>query len=354
MMLREARARSDLWIDVVDISPRWRAFYDMTVWKRVLGGGVQLCRDVARFVAILMTHRPDVVHIITPGRLAPLRDVVMIALAKALRSRVVYHIRFGRVPAIAEAGTGEWRVMRAAIAMADVVVAIDSATERALRAHAPAAQVARVPNCLDFAALPAPSAVDGDDRVLMFLGWLVPTKGVAELLEAWNRLKPSGWRLVVVGPGPEEYRRELLDKYRPVGVDFVGELEHEEAMRTLAGAAAFVLPSHTEGFPNVVLEAMALGKPIVATAVGAIPEMLADGCGIVVPPRDVDRLTAALGSVLGDAQSRREMGKRARSRAATEYAIGSVFERYLTIWRGRTSPAEASSGEVIRRSAGVE
>jgi glycosyltransferase involved in cell wall biosynthesis len=353
MILRHARSRPDVSLDVVDISPRWRAFHEMTVWKRVLGGGVQLCRDLARLAAILVTRRPHVVHVTTPGRLAPIRDVVMIAVAKALRARVVYHVRFGRVPAIAEAGTREWRLMRAAIAMADVVMAIDCATERALRAHAPAAQVARVPNCMDFGGLPASSVPDGGDRVLMFLGWLTPAKGVAELLEAWNRARPSGWRLVVAGPGPDAYRRELLERYRPEAVELVGELTHEQAMRALAASSAFVLPSHTEGFPNVVLEAMALGKPIVATEVGAIPEMLADGCGVVVRPRDVDQLVVALRRVLGDAALRSDMGERARRRALTEYAIGPVFEQYLTIWQGGQRPHQAPSREAVRGTAGV-
>jgi glycosyltransferase involved in cell wall biosynthesis len=352
MMLRHARARSDVSLDVVDISPRWRARHDMTVWKRVIGGGVQLCRDLARFGGILVRRHPRVVHVTTPGRLAPIRDVVMIALAKAFRARAIYHIRFGRVPEIAEAGTREWRVMRAAIALADVVIPIDSGTERALREHVPAARVARVPNCMDFSALP-PSVSGEGSRVVMFLGWLTPAKGLSELLEAWSRLKPPGWRLVVAGPGPEEYRRELLERYGHPAVEVVGELDHEHAMRALAAASVFVLPSHTEGFPNAVLEAMALGKAIVASEVGAIPEMLADRCGVLVPPRDVDQLAAALDRVIRDAELRSEMGQRARYRARAEYAIGPVFDRYLAIWRGRQRPPEASPTEVLGSSAGV-
>jgi glycosyltransferase involved in cell wall biosynthesis len=351
MMLRHARARSDVSIDVLDISPRWRAFYEMGVRKRVLGGGLQLGRDLAKLTALLAARRPDVVHVTTPGRLAPIRDVVMIALAKAFRSRVVYHIRFGRVPEIADRGTREWQLIRAAIAMADVVVPIDAATERALRTHVPAAQVVRVPNFLDPAEMPPSATPAREERFVMFLGWLQPSKGLDELLEAWGRARVAGWRLVVAGPGQESYRRELLERHRPVNVEFAGELSHEEAMRTLAAASALVFPSHTEGFPNVVLEAMVLGKPIVASDVGAIPEMLADGCGIVVPARDVDQLTCALRRVLDDEQLRAEMGARARRRAITEYSIGAVFEQYLSIWRGGLHVTPP--GEVPRRSAGV-
>jgi glycosyltransferase involved in cell wall biosynthesis len=354
MMLRHARARSDVSIDVIDISPRWRDFHDLGTWKRVLGGGVQLCRDLARLTATLVTRRPDVAHITTPGRLAPVRDVAMIALAKAFRSRAVYHLRFGRVPEIADRGTREWQLIRTAIAMADVVVPIDVATERALRAHVPSAQVVRVPNFLDPAEMPASGPVPAaEDRFVMFLGWLQPSKGLDELLAAWNLVNPTGWRLVVAGPGQESYRRELLERHRPANVEFVGELSHEEAMRTLAAASAFIFPSRTEGFPNVVLEAMVLGKPIVASDVGAIPEMLADGCGLVVPARDVDQLAGALRRVLDDEHLRTEMGIRARRRALTEYSIAAVFEQYLTIWRGRPDGPRAQPDDGLRRSAGA-
>ena len=65
----------------------------------------------------------------------------------------------------------------------------------------------------------------------------------------------------------------------------------------LSASDVFVLPSYTEGFPNVIIEAMAMGKPIIATSVGAIPEMLDEGCGVVVPPKDADSLQKALQKV---------------------------------------------------------
>jgi glycosyltransferase involved in cell wall biosynthesis len=353
MMLRHVRARSDVTLDVVDISPRWRALHEMSVWKRVVGGGVQLGRDVARLGAILLKRRPHAVHVTTPGRLAPVRDVVMMALAKAFRARAVYHIRFGRVPEIAEAGTREWRLMRTAISVADVVVPIDRATERALRAHAPGARIVRIPNCIDPADLPAAPPAGEKERLVMFLGWLAPAKGLDELLDAWSRLSPTGWRLVVAGPGPDSYRRALLERYRPRGVEFVGELSHDEAMRTLASASVLVLPSHTEGFPNVVLEAMALGTAIVASDVGAIPEMLGDRSGIVVPARDVDRLTRALRLVLEDAGLRAELGSRARRRALAEYGLDVVFAQYVATWAGRHASAAAEPAAGNRSGASV-
>ena len=108
-------------------------------------------------------------------------------------------------------------------------------------------------------------------------------------------------------------------------------------MERMAACDLLVLPSYTEGFPNVVLEAMALGKAIVATDVGAIPEMLEAKCGLLVKPKDVQGLTTVLRSLLNDGNLRTELGNRARERALANYSIDVVFPRYMSLWR---QPAE--------------
>lgn len=334
MLLRYAESRPDVRFHVVDIAPRWRTIHDLAVWKRVVGGGVQLLRDVTRFTWTLVRRRPHVVHLTTSGQLALVRDIVFGAIARLFRVPVTYHLRFGRVPEIAAAGTREWRLLRRAMAEATWVIPIDSATEAAIRAHAPDVPVERIPNCIDPSELPPPPPARPSPRTAMYLGWVVPTKGISELADAWARLAPAGWRLVAAGPCEPGYREELTQRGVP-GLELPGELLHDEAMRQLAAADVFVLPSYTEGFPNVVLEAMALGKAIVATSVGAIPEMLAGGAGITVEPRDVEALTTALGQVIDDDKLREELGGRARERVLSEYSIRAVFARYSGIWSGR-------------------
>jgi len=77
---------------------------------------------------------------------------------------------------------------------------------------------------------------------------------------------------------------------------------------------------------------MSLGKPIVATNVGSIPEMLVGECGIVVKPKDVHELAVALSKVLEDEKFRVDMGKRAQMRAISEYSIDEVFSNYMKTW----------------------
>lgn len=335
MLLRYASQRNDVRLDVVNTAPRWREIHDLAVWKRVIGGGLQLVRDVARFAWTLLRRRPHAVHLTTSGQLAILRDLAIGLIASAFRIPLVYHIRFGRVPEIAVARTREWRLLRRAMGYAARVIPIDAATEQAIRRHAPEVVVERIPNCIDPTGLPVPSAGCGAVRTVMYLGWMIPTKGLAELVEAWSRVASLGWRLLAAGPGDAGYRTALVARYGATRIEFPGELDHDAAMREMAAADVFVLPSYTEGFPNVVLEAMTLGKAVVATDVGAIPEMLSDGAGITVPARSVDALAAALGKVIGDGPLRDALGRRARERALSEYSIDVVFERYKRIWNGQ-------------------
>jgi glycosyltransferase involved in cell wall biosynthesis len=332
MVRQYASHRADVVLSIVDTAPRWRAVDDLRVWKRALGGGTQLVRDLARAFGRLRT-RPHALHLTTSGQLAVARDLAVMRIARGLGVPVVYHIRFGRIPELARSRSREWRMLTRAMQRAHTVVAIDASTEQAIREHLPAVNVVRIPNCVDVAPLPHQPAPEGAARTVMFLGWVIPTKGVGELVQAWAHLHPAGWRLRVVGPVSDRYRDELLAMHRPPATEFMGEKPHAEAMQLLAAADIFVLPSYTEGFPNAVLEGMALGKPIAATRVGAIPEMLADGCGVLVEPRDSEGVRRALSDLIADGDLRRALGSRAKERVVRCYSIESVFAQYMSIWR---------------------
>jgi glycosyltransferase involved in cell wall biosynthesis len=342
MVLRYAARRPDVRLRLIDTAPRWRSIHDTATWKRAFGGSLQLARDMCRLLWVLVAWRPAAIHLTTSGQLSVVRDVLTAALSRACGVRVLYHVRFGRIPQIAAGGTREWRLMRVAMRLASVVVVLDRRSEEAIRHHAREVNVTIIPNFAHPEELAAAtSAACAESRTVTYLGWVIPTKGIGELIEAWERVRAPGWRLRIVGPAEPEYARALARSSAAGSIDFSGELSHDEAMAAVAAAGVFVLPSHTEGFPNVVVEAMMLGRPIVATAVGAVPEMLDADAGIVVPPRDVGALAAAIERVTGDEVLRARLGLAARRRAFERYSIGAVFERYMHEWRGR--PLETSA-----------
>lgn len=102
----------------------------------------------------------------------------------------------------------------------------------------------------------------------------------------------------------------------------------------LARAAIFCLPSHAEGLPMALLEAMAAGKAVVSTGVGGIPDALRDGDnGLMVEPGKVDALAAALGKLLGDDGERRRLGARARATIEQEFESGVVIGQISAVYQ---------------------
>jgi len=161
----------------------------------------------------------------------------------------------------------------------------------------------------------------GDARVVMFLGTPRAHKGIDDLVEATAGL--DGARLVVVGA-----RADSASARRWAGrehVRAVGEIPFDDVPRYLVAADVVAVPqratSDTIGqVPAKLFDAMALGRPIVSTAVSMIPEIL-EGCGVLVPPDNPTALRAALGRLLDDPAGAAELGRRARRRCAERYSF---------------------------------
>jgi glycosyltransferase involved in cell wall biosynthesis len=180
------------------------------------------------------------------------------------------------------------------------------------------------------------------DRVVLSVGRLSREKGQEHLVRA-----AVGWpgrpRLVIVGDGPDRPRLERLT--RELGcadtVVFAGLTPNVAPFYQLADV--FVLPSLSEGSPNVLLEAMAAGLPIVATDVGGIPEIVADGVNaLLVPPRDVEALACAVKMLLSDLARCERLGSVARFTVSQRYtpekraaALAGVYARLAGPLRSR-------------------
>jgi glycosyltransferase involved in cell wall biosynthesis len=111
-----------------------------------------------------------------------------------------------------------------------------------------------------------------------------------------------------------------------------GRVSPEQATRSYREADVFALPTHREGFPNTLLEAMAAGLPCVATPVGAIPEMLEGEHGLLVPVGDVRALREALGRLVRDPGLRARLGQAVRERVGERYSLDAVMRRYRALY----------------------
>ncbi len=187
-----------------------------------------------------------------------------------------------------------------------------------------------------------------DDFLIFSLGLLIEKKGFAWLIDAYRilKLRHAGMRLVIGGDGPLE--PELRARAHGLDVVFTGELDTDETPRYFAASDVFALASvvdsrgETETLGNVLLEAMASGRPIVATAVGGVSDAVTESEGIMVPQRDPEALAAAIERLYRDPVLRERMGRSARRRAETVFASDDatieVYER-LVAAHEREDPA---------------
>ena len=314
---------------VINTAPKRRVTEGRSIWNRVVSGGADMLRQRRKLRIVLRTNQIDVIHMTTSGSLSLIRDWMLSKLAKKYNVPIVYHIHFGRIPEIKQNNTFEWKVVQNVIALAKNVIAIDKNTYNTLRENY-SRKIWYIPNPIDLSDMP--TRVNNPKKIVMYLGWVIREKGIEELLQSWGNIYPcySEWTLRIVGPYKEAYLDYLHEHYAMDGVEFLGEQTHRKAMDLLNESSIFVLPSYTEGCPYVILEAMALGKIVIGTNVGNIPEMLEGGCGCVVQKQDVDMLAQALKKAADDETC--VFGCNAREKVCREYEIETIVQKYMQLW----------------------
>lgn len=250
----------------------------------------------------------------------------------------------------------------------DRVIAVSENVRRSLlNAGVPAAHVELVPPALTYRELPPPDEVQAlreslglrpDERVLLFVGNYSRTKGVDLLLEALPRLKKKAPDLRLVcamerppsTAGQEAIRRALEEAAARGDVLHLGIVRDIRLL--MAAVDAFVLPARNTRVvmdpPMAILEAMAMGTPVVSTTVGAIPEFVLDGeTGFLVPPDDGDRLVAALQWALEDRERLHELGQTARQevykRCHSQVVMRQVIDIYEDVLARRSKGAHRTS-----------
>lgn len=234
-------AIDDVEIFQLDTSPRWREIYDLSIPKIIIGGGFQLIRDLIRLITILIKNDTDIIHLTTSGSLQLVQNWVFCYVANIFKIPVVYHIRFGRIPEMAKHNTLEWRVFVKVIRLTSMVISITSDTCNTIKHCIPGIKTLYIPNPIDLDELPKPRNNDFDEKMVLFLGHVIPTKGIRELVQAWAEISPQDWKLIIAGPGKQEYKQRLLDEYKLSNLSFIGELNHDDALQLMSKCSLVIL-----------------------------------------------------------------------------------------------------------------
>lgn len=290
--------------------------------------------DAAKLAAIIARERPDLVHAVM---------YQAIQLCRLAKPKVPFAFKLVCSPRVHYRTRPAWSLLvdRALKGRDDLLIAECEASRRFLigRLGYAAAKVKTILNGVDLAGW-TPSKVErqkrrlelrlgADDLLVGAVGRLDEQKGFSTLIGAMARLKGSNLRCAVIGEGPDRRRLEAMIRRHELekSVWLLGE--RGEISSWLSAFDLYCQPSRWEGLPNSLLEAMALGLPVAATAVDGVPEVVADGkTGLLVPPERPDALAKALKSLAADPARRQALGAAAHALVAEKFTIRRMIAEY--------------------------
>lgn len=305
-----------------------KVYYDMS----------EIGHSVKATINAMNKHKDCVLHLCSSAGVSLLKDIVILKAARAKGIPSVIHFHFGRIPELFEQKNNEFKRLVKVLKLADTIVCMDLQSCETLRQHG-YANVEYLPNPLPLNVSSKIHANIGKRiaKQLLFVGHVYKAKGVYELVEACCRI--DNVKLRIVGKYTDQVKNDLvhISTKRPGDwLQFVGEVCHDEVLSEFQISDMFVFPSYTEGFPYVILEAMASGIPIISSGVGAIPEMLNGGkneCGIIIPPQDTNAVYDAICSLINDNNRKAELGMNAAKRVNEMYSMPVVWNRLNKIWK---------------------
>lgn len=285
----------------------------------------------------------DIVHLHTsPLPMGPLLRAVAISAAGRLAgAAVVCHMHASFEPRAGSfSPSGRYLAGLQLLRVATVGVAVSSQAAQFLAGHVPRWPVTTIHNAVDTDAFDTADP-RGKPPALLFVGRIMVGKGLLDLVRALEIASERGvkFRTTLVGSAPTTGAEDLATVARAVemcGLDITmaGAKTSPGVREALAEADIFVLPSHFEGQPISVLEAMAAGLPVVATDVGANSAVVRDGVdGLVVAPHDPPRLADALVRLAASPDLRAEMGQSGQHRAAESFGLERLSRDLTDIYQ---------------------
>ncbi len=345
ILLREMNQRAHVEVIHVNTALHWQYDTSGSFWCRVLGGILQGTSDMIQVGVAIARTRPHVLHLTSSAAYASWKDVVLLMMARLFRVSGLIHYHTSYL-AYKKSHEHLFRIAHLAMSLATRVLVLDPRTYARLSPCLPAKKLLKVPNMMDLARLdrirqetpPVAAHSPSDNLNCVFVGRVVREKGIVEQVASCLNLPRV--QLHVVGPVETPFREELeqLAASREHGqwLHFYGAVENDEACHHIMASDVLLLPSYFEAFPNVVLESMAMGKPLVVSDVGAMAEMIdANGdeaCGVCIEPKNAMSLQAAVSLLMEQPKQRKEMGQRGRRRVETLYSTQAVVSQLEGIW----------------------
>lgn len=307
---------------------------------RLFFGVINFIIFFLKLITNLRIGRNQVVHLTTSGSFSMLKDIFVAFIFKLCSSEVLLHIRFGRVPELYNIKNIEFVFFKILICFADKIITIDQPTLNVLR-ESWQGKVVYLPNPVsDFFLINANREEQNTksqlDPTILFVGHVIKEKGVYDLIEAVREIPNIHLRIAGFATDFEKEKlNRLASSFSGLKFSILGNLGQNELLKELNTCTLFCLPSHTEGFPNAVLEAMACGVPMVVSDVGEVPFMIQNGSqnlAWLFKAKDVKSLNEAILSALSNPNERIKRGGNAKSKVLSNYTSEKIFNDLQAIW----------------------
>lgn len=331
-------------LKVQDTSHHIRPVTSESMFVRLFTGIFNSLQTFFQVRKNLQQEKPDLIHLASSASLAMIKDLLIVRTARRRGVPVVMHWHFGRIPCLKEKQNREWNLLIKLIHESAWSIVLDEKSVEALNEA----------GCTNVSCIPNPLAQEVEVKArelsenpifrhtgrIIYVGHVIKDKGIYELVEACVTF-PQVKELLLIGPYEDAIRKDLekIARKREAGqwLLFEGQQNKEQVLDNMAQSPILALPSYTEGFPMVILEAMAMGCAIIAADVGAVSTMLAanthSACGVCIPPKNVDQLQGAIADLMRKPSMMELYGSRGRQRVLGAYSVGNVFTQYKNCWQ---------------------
>jgi len=307
--------------------------------KSIYWALVVFAQGVVQFCVAVRRSEVDLIHIQLAFRGSAYRKLIIAAIARCLGIPYVVHLHAGQFDRFwAASGKYLCRSINRLFVNSAAIIVLGDYGARVILDRLPSLRdkITILPNASTSPSQPNRARSESGQIRITFLGFLDPEKGVPQLVDALGKLAcRTDWTATIAGSGEI---RQTRDQARRLGigdrVDLPGWLDPSESAALLERTDILALPSFVETLPMAIIEAFAYGVAVVATPVGAVPEVIAhEHNGLLVPVGNAEALANALNQLLEDGALRRRLGDAARRDHAERYEINNYIKRLVSIWR---------------------
>lgn len=269
----------------------------------------------------------DIVHINSSGStLGMMRDYMCLKKVKKSNLKVVVHFHCD-TKFMVKSKFSKF-IFRAICHSADQIFCLNQSSEKHIKSISN--KIGRkIPNFIDLKNIDCTQkGISNKIKNVIFVGHVSKSKGCLDIISIAQKIPDINFKLI--GKQNEEFKSVP----KPQNIQYYGEVSKEEVINQMLSADLLLFPTYTEGFPNVILEAMASGLPIISTPVGAIPEIIEDKGGKIIEVGNIDCFIEAI-EELQEPATRREMSIWNREKVEKTYALDlvmkQIFEEYSSI-----------------------